>query len=100
MVEAITQTASMPVARRVATPLFYYFGVFDDLFFYQFHDRTYGPTMTDLFDQINQIEYQKWSIINASSILHTLGSSFEQYSAVADYQKDYLKYNFTTPDHA
>ena len=35
-------TIAVPAARRIASPLFYYFGNFDDLFLYSFHRRAYG----------------------------------------------------------
>ena len=46
---------SIPAARRIASPLFYYFGNFDDLFLYSFHNRTYSETMKYVFGEINQI---------------------------------------------
>lgn len=44
---------SVPGARRVVSPLFYYFGIFDDIYFYQFQDRVYGQTMNTVFKQLN-----------------------------------------------
>ena len=47
---------SVPGARRTVTPLFYYFGIFDDHSFYQFHDRVYSPTMNEFFGNINDVQ--------------------------------------------
>ena len=45
---------SMPSARRII-PLFYYFGSFDDLFLYTYHDRLYNPIMSEVFTHISDI---------------------------------------------
>ena len=65
----ITKLISIPGARRIISPVFYYFGIFDDLQLYQYHDREYGEVMTSLFETINSVEDQKWKIINYELIL-------------------------------
>jgi hypothetical protein len=63
---------SIPGARRVISPVFYYFGIFDDMFLYQYYNRTYGDTISAFFVNINEIESKKWSIIDYRSILSIL----------------------------
>ena len=55
---------SIPTARRIVTPVFYYFGNFDDLYLYSLHNRAYGDTMTGLFQQISKIESKKWTLLS------------------------------------
>lgn len=54
---------SIPAARSIM-PIFYYFGNFDDLQLYMYHDRLYGSTMQDIFWHINDIENAKWALID------------------------------------
>jgi hypothetical protein len=54
---------SFPSARKIA-PIFYYFGNFDDLYLYMYHDRVYGSTMQEVFSHINDIERAKWSVVD------------------------------------
>ena len=54
---------SVPAVRKIAS-IFYYFGNFDDLYLYMYHDRLYGPTMQDLFTHINVIENAKWQLFD------------------------------------
>lgn len=44
---------SIPAARRVISPIFYFFGIFDDIYLFQFHDRLYGETMKTVFENLN-----------------------------------------------
>ena len=64
---------SIPGARRVVSPVFYYFGIFDDLFLFQYHDREYGQAMRSFFGKINEIELKKWSIIDYKTVLGLMG---------------------------
>ena len=86
-------TASIPGARYLVSPLFCLFGIFDDLFLYQFHPRNYTGTEKALFEQINKIEYQKWSLVNYKSVLGALGADSESFDNAISYQS-----NYTTPD--
>lgn len=54
---------AVPTMRKIL-PIFYYFGNFDDLYLYMYHDRLYGPTMNELFSNINDIETAKWSLVD------------------------------------
>lgn len=58
----------IPAARKIATPLFYYFGNFDDLYLYSLHKREYGDTMNSLFSYISGLEANKWSILSFQSL--------------------------------
>lgn len=53
--------AGLPGGRSLATPAFYYFGNFDSIYFYRFHDRPYGTTISSLLDNISSIQDQKWT---------------------------------------
>jgi hypothetical protein len=48
------EVISVPAMRKLS-PIFFYFSSFDDLYLYMFHDRLYGPTMNELFIQVNAI---------------------------------------------
>ena len=77
---------AIPGARRYASPLFYFFGIFDDLFLYQFHDRIFGLTMTAVFENINTIEYKKWSLVNYTTIIDLFGYNITDFDSTIDYQ--------------
>lgn len=62
--EAFNFAAGVPGGRSMATPIFYYFGNFDSIYFYRFHDRTYGAAITSLLDNITSIQEQKWTLFN------------------------------------
>lgn len=64
LLQLIKAVISVPAARKIVTPLFYYFGNFDDLFLYSLHGREYGDAMNSLFEQISSIEAHKWSLIS------------------------------------
>ena len=64
LIELIKTVISVPAARKIVTPMFYYFGNFDDLYLYSLHDREYGDTMSSLFQQISEIEARKWSLLS------------------------------------
>lgn len=54
-ISLLAQMISIPAARKFISPAFVYFGIFDDLYLYQFHDRLYGATINDLFSNLNGI---------------------------------------------
>ena len=43
---------SLPSGRRIVYPLFYFFGNFDDIYLYSFHDAFYGRVAEGLFSDI------------------------------------------------
>lgn len=90
---------SIPGARKVITPFFYYFGIFDDLYLYQFHDRVYGNTMNSVFKEINEIENSKWSVLSYDSVIDRLGGDSEKFDSLVDYQAEFLAYNWTDANH-
>jgi hypothetical protein len=53
--EILSDAISFPATRRLIAPFFAYFGIFDDLYLFQFHDRLYGTTMNSLFNSINDM---------------------------------------------
>lgn len=53
-INASMKVISVPGMRRLA-PIFYYFGNFDDLQLYLYHDRKYGSVMGELFTKVNEI---------------------------------------------
>ena len=46
---------SLPSGRRIVYPLFYFFGNFDDIYLYSFHDGFYGRVAEGLFSDISDI---------------------------------------------
>ena len=90
---------SVPGARRVLSPLFYYFGVFDDIYFYQFQDREYGETMKAVFSQLNEIQTSKWGVVSYTQVLEWFHVDQTTLNDTLDYQNTYLTYNYTTVNH-
>lgn len=82
------------------SPVFYYFGIFDDIYLFQFHDRVYGETMTAVFTTLNDIESSKWSIFNYRRLLALFGVQAEAVDEVADFQNSYNSFPFTDANHA
>ena len=80
----------MPGARRLISPFFYFFGAFDDLFFYQFHDRNYGVTMTQVLRYINEIEKKKWSAVTYATVLGWFGFQPSEFDLFINYQEKYV----------
>ena len=99
LLEMIKTVISVPATRRVVSPLFYYFGVFDDIYFYQFQDRRYGDTMTAVFSELDDIQAKKWSIVSYERVAALFGDSAASLNDTLDYQGVYLTYNFTAVDH-
>jgi hypothetical protein len=90
---------TVPGARKAITPFFYYFGVFDDLYLYQFHDRVYGETMNAVLAKVNDIENSKWTVFTYDNAIERLGGNPEQFNNLTDYQAQYLAYNWTDANH-
>jgi hypothetical protein len=95
----LTFFISIPAARRIVTPLFFYFGIFDDIYLYQFHDRLYGDTMNAVFNMINNVQIAKWSLFNYQSFLNSINVDIGVFQNITDYQDAYNSYQFTDADH-
>jgi len=55
MTNTLSEMISIPAARSAISPLFYYFGNFDAIYLFMFHDRIYGDTLNSLLGNISQI---------------------------------------------
>jgi hypothetical protein len=95
----LTFFISIPSARRLVSFLFFYFGIFDDIYLYQFHDRLYGDTMNAVFNIINNIQTTKWSLFNYESFLNSINVNVGVFQNITDYQGDYNFYQFADADH-
>lgn len=100
MISLLKKLISIPGARRVVSPVFYYFGAFDDIYLFQFHDRVYGETMKAVFATLNDIERSKWSLFDYARLLALLGLDAQALDRAADFQSSYNAFAFADPDHA
>ena len=64
LIELVKNIIDVPTARKIVTPLFYYFSNFDDLYLYSLHNREYSDAMNSLFQQIANIENKKWTLLS------------------------------------
>lgn len=94
LVNMTKKLISVPAARIIA-PIFYYFGNFDDLYLYMYHDRLYGSTMKELFMHINVIETAKWQIVNMG--FNDAGIGNASVSNQVDFEGEYLTFDYSFP---
>ena len=90
---------AFPAARRVLAPFFYFIGFLDDLYLYKFHDRTYGETATNLFQEVTTVEESKWSFVSYKSVLAYFGVDSQAFDDFIGYQDAYTSHLYATNFH-
>ena len=81
LISFMIKVIAIPGARQILSPVFCHLVAFEDLYFYQFHDRTYGETMASFFQNINAVQESKWGIVNYERILGSVGADKESFTS-------------------